>query len=368
MPLEPYARGKTWWARGKVEYDGLPITGYIRESTGASTEAGAQEWIRNRTTLEQRRYHLGEEADEREYTFASAVLEYGANAEMAKHLMPIVEKLGAIPVRKITAKMIRDLAPELYPKNSTDSWRRWVITPARAVINNAHDLGRCPPIRIAGFTDAERIKQDRVRGKRGRQKKQPGSWEWLLAFRAAAHPIDAALALLMFTTGARIGQSVAMTDENRAKLDQGVIIIPGAKGHDDREVEIMPELVAELKALKPIAPRGWDDKPANRRLFGYAGRCGPLRAWRTACKRAGIAYLSPHAAGRHGFGQEMRVRQGVDKNAVEAAGGWSPEGNMVDRIYTHPEDHGSKVLGALRTGRVQAEKKTGIKLRKAVRK
>jgi hypothetical protein len=40
MPLEPYPRGAVWWARGRVEYNGAPITEYYRCSTGASEESG----------------------------------------------------------------------------------------------------------------------------------------------------------------------------------------------------------------------------------------------------------------------------------------------------------------------------------------
>lgn len=359
MPLEAYKRGTTWWARGKIEYDGLPITDYIRESTGASTQAGAQEWIKNRTALEQRRYHLGDEADEREYTFAAAVMEYSATPEMAKHLMPLVERLGAVPVRKITATQIRNLGPELYPKNGTDTWRRWVVTPARAVINNAHDLGRCPPIRIANYSKEERLKQDKRRGKRSRVKKTPGSWDWLLAFREHAGCYHGALAYFMFVTGARVGQSVAMKPDH-LNLDAGTATVPGAKGHDDRVVPLPPELIEELRALPAKPPRGYDRKPENMRVFGFATRFSPLKGWRTACAKAGIDYLPPHSAGRHGFGQEMKIRQGVDSQSVAAMGGWS-DTTMLDRVYTHAEDSDAKILDAFRTGRVQAEQRISQK-------
>lgn len=62
MPLEAYERGKVWWAKGRVEYNGRPVTGYIRESTGASDESGAKDWISEREERERRRYLLGEEA------------------------------------------------------------------------------------------------------------------------------------------------------------------------------------------------------------------------------------------------------------------------------------------------------------------
>lgn len=361
MPLEPYQRCASWWARGKIEYDGLPITGYLRESTGASTEAGARQWIAEREAHERKRHLVGEEHT---LTFADAVMLYEPNPQMAKYLMPLVARLGPLPVAKITPKMVRDLGKELYPKNSTDSWRRWVVTPVRAVINNAADLGGCAPIRIVGYDKEERVRQDKRRGKQSRVRKEPGSWDWLLRFREHAGRYHAALALFMFTTGARVGQAVALTPAH-LDLEAGTARIPGAKGHEDRVVRLLPELVEDLKALPARTPRGWDRKEKNKRVFGFASKDGPRKGWITACKRAGIQHLPPHASGRHGFGQEMRVRQGVDGQAMAHVGGWA-DTTMIDRVYTHAEDADAKILEAFRTGRVQAENQTGLKLRKGV--
>lgn len=361
MPLQPYLRGATWWAKGKIECNGRPISEYIRESTGASDESGARDWINEREDRAIKAYLVGEE---HVFTFADAVMLYKPEPQMAKYLIPLLKELGSKPVRTITAEMIRDLGPKLYPENATDSWRRWVVTPARAVLNKAHALhpALCPHFRIENYDNGTRIKQDRARGKRSRVAKTPGDWDWLLKFRAHANRQNRALALFMFTTGARVGQAVAMHPEKHLRLDQNTAIIPGAKGHEDREVTLSPEMVAELRELRPRVPRDWERKPSNLRVFGYASRTGPLKNWRHACKEAKIEYLSPHAAGRHGFGQEMRVRQGVDTKAVERVGGWSAKGGMVDKIYTHAEDSDGKVLKALRTGRVQAEKRTGLKV------
>lgn len=361
MPLEPYLRGATWWARGKVEYDGLPITGYIRESTGASSEGGAKEWIRAREAAERRRFHLGEE--ELPLTFAGAVELYSPTPEMAKHLIPILAEFGPVECRKITPKMVRDLARRLYPNNATDTWRRWVITPARAAINNAHELGRCPPISIKGFSEAERVAQDKRRKKASRLERRPGSWEWLLAFREQASPRLGALALYMFATGRRVGQSVALHPDD-LDLQNARVRSPGAKGHADAWIDIPMELVVELANIKPKTPRGWDrNDRKNLRVFGYADRCAPLKAWRSACARAGIAYISPHAAGRHGFGQEHVVRQGTDAKAAARFGAWSDTA-MLNRTYTHAEDVVTKIHAGFRTGLVQAEIDTGLKLLK----
>lgn len=365
MPLEAYKRGKVWWAKGRVEYNGRPITGYIRESTGASDESGARNWITDREAWECRRLHTGEE--ERPLTFYGALLLYEPTPQMAQALIPLAAELGDMLVRDITPGIVRALGPKLYPNNCTDHWRRWVITPARAVINNAHDLlgAKSPPIRIKGYTEQERVDQDKARKKASRIERRPGDWEWLLRFREHAAPHAAALALVMYVTGARVGQAIRMHPKEHLRLQQGQICIPGAKGHDDRWITVPVEVVVELANLKPKVPRGWNrNDKRNLRVFGYASRCGPLAEWRQACKRAGIDYRSPHAAGRHGFGQEMRVRQGVDKKAVERFGGWSPKGDVVDKIYTHAEDFEGKIHAGFRTGLVQAEKATGLKLLK----
>lgn len=359
VKLVAYQRGHVWWAKGRVGYKGRAITEYIRESTGASTEAGAEEWIKEREEREIRRHLIGDEAS---LTFADAVMLYDATPETAGFLIPLVEILGSEPVASITPKRVRDLGPALQPNNSTDTWRRQIITPVRAVINNAHDLGRCPPIMIKGYTTAERVAQDKVRGKKSRVEKTPGSWEWLLAFREHAGPYNSALALFMFATGARIGQAVAMRPDH-LNLQEAKACIPAAKGHADTWETIPMELVVELANLPPKIPRGWKRHHRNYRVFGFASRCGPLKGWQTACKRAGIEYLPPHSAGRHGFGQEMHIRQGVDAQAVAAKGRWS-DVSLVTKTYTHPEGETDKIQAGFRTGLVQAESSTGLKLLK----
>lgn len=367
MPLEPYKRGKVWWAKGRIELNGRPITGYLRESTGASTKAGAQDWIREREDREVKKHYVGEE---HVFTFADAVMLSTPDDKTAKYLVPILTELGHIPVREITPQQVKDLGKKLYPNNSTESWRRWVIVPTRAVINRANALkpAVCPPIRIPAYKQDEQIEQDRARGKESRPEKTPGTWDWVLRFREKASKRHGALALFMFSTGARIGQAVAMTPTHLEQLDEGKVRIPGAKGHKDRIIAITPELAEELKALRPKVPRGWPDTKRNLRVFGWASKDGPRKGWATACTKAKIPHLPPHSAGRHGFGQEMHVRRKVDKKAVEKVGGWSPEGDMVGRTYTHAEESDAKIVKALRTGRVQAEKRTGLKLRKEVEK
>jgi integrase len=123
------------------------------------------------------------------------------------------------------------------------------------------------------------------------------------------------------------------------------------------------EILAELAALPEVYPRDWPRKPENLRLFGYADRGGPRKLWNKACEDAGIEQIPFHPAGRHGFGQEMNVRERVDEKAAGAFGGWS-DLNLMRNTYTHAEDAEIKINQALRRGLLKAERKTRLKLRK----
>lgn len=358
MPLEPYRRGATWWAKGRVEYLGKPITDYYRCSTGASEAAGAWAWCRDE---EERRINDHLLGTRKALTFAEAVMEYPANEKTSAYLIPVTQEWGTKLMASIAPKDIRALARKLYPNASAETWTRQVITPVRAVINHFRDSDNGERFRVRGFTQQERLKQDRARGSTGRKKHPPGSWEWLLKFRQHAGQRHAALAFTMFVTGARISQAVAMNPRLHCKLDEGMICIPGAKGHDDRWLAIPDELVAELKALPLLYPRGAARKPDNLRLFGFADRSSPRKGWASACKEAGIPYIPFHSAGRHGFGQEMNVRQPIDEKAAGEFGGWSDTA-LMKRTYTHSEDAAGKVHEAFGRGLKEAEKLTGLSL------
>lgn len=358
MPLEHYRRGATFWVRGRIEHQGAPITEYYRCSTGTSDEAGARSWIREEEARRIRRHLLGDEAG---LTFAEGVLLYEADPKTAEYLLPVVDKIGDLLIGQITPRFVRELGAQLYPDAGTATWTRQVISPIRAVINNAHDLGKCPPIRIKGYSKAEAVAQDKARGRTGRKRYPPGSWEWLLAFRQHASARHGALALLMFCTGARISQACAMHPGKHLDLQNARVCIPGAKGSPDRWLDIPTELVVELANLPPLWPRGWKRTLPNMRVFGWSSRSGPRKGWETACKRAGIEFIPFHSAGRHGFGQEMNVRQRLDEKAAGEFGGWS-DTNLMRRTYTHAEGTKEKVHSAFYAGLRAAEAATGLQL------
>lgn len=351
-------RGTTYWARGRITHQGQPLGDYVRCSTGASNEAGAWAWCREEEARRVRRFLIG---DESALTFAEAVLLYESDPKTANYLIRVVQEIGDMTVATITPRMVRELGAILYPTAGTSTWTRQVVSPVRAVINNAHDLGKCGPIRIKGFSKSDKVAQDKKRGSTGRSTYPPGSWEWLLAFRQHAERKVATLALFMFVTGARIGQATAMHPDEHLELQNARVCVPGAKGHHDRWLKIPMELVAELASLPRLWPRGRKRTSANLRVFGYADRTAPRKAWKSTIKAAKIEFIPFHAAGRHGFGQEMNVRRGVDEKAAGSWGGWS-DTNLMRRTYTHAEAVEAKMHEAFYEGLREAERKTGLSL------
>jgi integrase len=361
MPLEIYPRGSIYWVRG------YPADGdeYIRKSLRTSEPEIAEAAAREIEAAFRKRRILGPDAPkpQDEITFSACVILYDASPRDAGYLKPIVRRIGKMPVREITPAFVRKLAKAMFPDASTDTWMREVVSPIRSVINNAHELGKCAPIRIRAYDKAERVKQDVARGKPSRVPKKPGSWPWVLAFCEAADPRDAALAYFMFRHGYRITQSIEMTRKEDMDLSSGRVRVHASKGHPAHWVELDPEEVAMIANL-PAPYRG----QARKRVFGISGgRSGALyRRWKATCERAGIEYLPPHSAGRHGYGTEMVVRQQIDP--ISAADNLWADPSVMLKTYSHSESAQAKVrdafragLEAARTSPVQPQTQTDVK-------
>ncbi|MEO9231541.1 MAG: hypothetical protein ABI216_21685 [Devosia sp.] len=348
--LTKYLRGSTWWVKGRRPDNDE----YIRESLGTSDEALAEAKVEEIYRLARNRRILGPDAPkpEDELIFSAVALLYDGPARDRRYLVPIVRRIGRDRVKDITPASIKALARKMMPDASTDTWDRQIITPISAAINNAHELGKCAPIRVKSFTKAERVKQDEARGRQSRVPKTPGSWEWLIAFKAVAQPRDAALAHFMFRHGYRLTQSIEMTRSEDMDLSAGRVRVHASKGHPAHWVDLDPDEVAMIASL-PLPFRG----QAKDRVFTIAGgRSGALyRRWKVACTAARIDYLPPHSSGRHGYGTEMVVRQHDKVDLISAAEDKWADPSVMLKTYSHTEDGKKRVAEAFAAGRAAAQ-------------
>lgn len=349
MPLELYKRGKVFWVKGWVDYNGRPIAGPYRRSTKSSSKAGARDWINKENELQIHQHVFGEAPSK---TFADAILLYNASSKSAKQLIPIVEMIGDMPLASISGALLKGLGPKLKPKASTDTWWREIVTPASAVINNAHELEGTPLIRVKPYDKFERIAQDKRRGKLSRVERKPADKEWIEAFCGAADPYNAALVRFMFETAARIDQAVSIEPAD-LRIEENKVRVKAQKGHPESWITVSPEMMHELQALPIKQPKNRKTgKLMAPRVFGYGSSTGYNTRWKTICKNAGIPYLSAHLAGRHGFFTELVVRQGVDPVTAAKAGRWA-DPNLPMRIYAHPEADEADIRALFRTNLVQ---------------
>lgn len=345
MPLEKYLRDGVYWLRGRIA-DG---DRYERRSLKTSDADLADAKVRALENAARTRAILGPNAPkpEDDIVFSACVVLYNATPDDARRLKPIVRRIGKTRVKELTPEYIRQLARKMFPNASSDTWQREVVTPVRSVINNAHELGKCAPIRIKSFSKDERQRQDRIRGKESRTPKKPGSWPWLNAFIEHADPRDAACAYFMFRHGARITQALTMKRSSDLDLGGLRLRIPPAKGHDAEWVDIDAELAVMIANLE----KPYRKDSAEYVFYIGGGRNAAMYArWKKACTSAGIEYLPPHASGRHGYGTETIVRQGVNVVSAAREGRWANPSVML-KTYSHPEGSKETVRAAFLRGK-----------------
>jgi hypothetical protein len=366
MPLESYKHktSSNLWIKGWVEFEGARIAGPYRCSSGSPTKAGAENWIAAETKYQRHKFMVGEEAAQ---TFSDAVLIYNANAKTARQLLPIDREIGATPLTKITGKLLKSLGPKMKPFASTDTWWREIVTPARAVINNAHELRGTPAIKVRQYSSNDRVVQDTKREKTSRVERTPSDRNWVAAFCDAADLHNAALLRFMFETAARIDQAVSIVQAD-VFPDDGEVLLKAQKGHDEARIKVSQEMMAEILDLPVKRTRSpKTGKLLEQRVFGYTSATSYNNRWKTICKKADIPYLSAHAAGRHGFFTELVVRQNVNPIDAAKAGRWS-DPSLPMRIYAHAETDEAGLRESFRTKPVQPKKSKNINSRKNIGK
>lgn len=264
--------------------------------------------------------HQGHETD---HSFRAAAADYVRLGGEAKYLPRIVAHLGDRDVAAITPAAVKDMALTLYPAARASTRNRHVITPTRAVLFHAHELGWCAPVRIRAF----RVERS------GRH--QPVSGEWLGRFVAQADRDRlfglAGLVIFMNHTAARVSEAVELTGEH-VDLRRRVATLVRTKTDRMVTAYLTDELMFRLHGLG-LAP----GKP----VFGYRSRYSVNDRIRAVCRRAGIPYRSSHSVGRYSFATNA-ISLGVGVKAAMDAGRWKSSTVFLE-TYVHAENAGRLV-------------------------
>lgn len=258
------------------------------------------------------------------HTFSEAAESYIQHGGEARYLPRLIEEVGHRPVAAMTPLEVRTTAVALYPDASPATRNRQAITPARAVLYHAHELGWRTPARIRLFP-APKTRQTIPAGRR-----------WLETFvdrcDQDALPHLAACVLFMNLTGARVSEAVNLMGD-QVDLRQRTALLLRTKT-DLNSLRYLPDQLVER--LRDLDPR------PGERVFRYTSRFSINERIGAVCDRAGLAYKSSHTVGRHAFATNA-LNAGVSVRVAMDAGGWKSSSIFLE-TYAHTINAGRTVM------------------------
>lgn len=257
-------------------------------------------------------------------TFAKAAESYIQHGGEARYVPRLVDRFGQEAVSSITPMAVHQAAFDLYPAASPATRNRQIITPARAILYHAHELGWRMPARIRLFRAPKT------------RKVVPASRRWLETFLEQADadelPHLAACVLFMNLTGARISEAVNLRGA-QVDLRQRTALLLKTKT-DVNSLRYLPDHLVER--IRDLDPR--PDEP----VFRYTSRFSVNERIRAVCERAGLPYKSSHTVGRHAFATNA-LNAGVSVRVAMDAGGWKSSSIFLE-TYAHTINAGRTVM------------------------
>lgn len=258
------------------------------------------------------------------HTFEDATKSYIEHGGEGKYLPSLLRRFGPDDVTTITPLAVRNAALLILPDAAPATRNRQVITPTRAVLYHAHELGWRMPARIRLFP-APKTRQT-----------VPASRRWLEAFVDQCDtdqiPHLATCVLFMNLTGARVSEAINLLGEH-VDLRKRTALLVKTKT-DLNSLRYLPDHLVERIRDLGIAP--------GKRVFRYTSRYSVNERIEAVCERAAIPYKSAHTVGRHSFATNA-LNAGVSVRVAMDAGGWKSSAIFLE-TYAHTIDAGRTVM------------------------
>jgi len=300
---------RRWYIKGTCPYTGEPV----RESTGTDRKEEAEHQLADYLARAREERVLG--TCNGTSLFAEAVAEYLGKHGEARFLSPLLEKFGTTRLRDIEDKDITKLGDKLYPGAKASTLVRQLYGPLQAVWNAAVRAKMVGPRQFS-----------KPKVKTAKAVAVTESWLLKLLRNGLTTLRQRAAVLFMSFSGTRATEVVNVLvrhyDPETAR-----VLIADTKNDEPREILLPPFINEAMKLL--------DRRDPEALLFGYASRFSLTRIIKRGCRRAGIAYYSPHKVGRHTFAARF-LADGNSLKALQEAGGWKSIG-VVAKTYAHLE-------------------------------
>lgn len=298
----------------------------VRRSLGTRDEETAH---RLKADYETKLWKRHTDGDEAVRTFEEAAISYlknggkGGEGGDGTYLPAVLKYFKGRVVGSIKPAELRTMANAIYPGRAPATKNRQAIVPARAVIMHAHDLGWCGAIKVKQF-DVPKSRKHR-----------PVDRAWIVAFMEEADksklPHLSALVLFMHETGTRVSEAIRVEGKH-VDLGRATILLEKTKTDELVTRQVTAEIVARLSHL---------GLKAGERVFGYTDPKAVNRRIKAVAKRAGIAEVSTHSAGRHSFATNAIAGGAAIKDAMDA-GGWK-SAKLFMETYVHSSQAGKNI-------------------------
>lgn len=324
LQLKRYAaRGPNWYLRGTVR--GIRVF-----ETSGTNDRKAAEAIRIRREAELlNRSVFGIGAT---VTFAEAASSYIASGGDARFLgkedqgtgkwTGLIGHFMTMPLGSIDQAAADEAAAKLYPKCVAATRKRQAYTPLIAILN--HAAGK-------KWLNAPKIQAPKV-------KERPPNWAtpaYVTKLLPHCAPRLRLFVVLIVYTGARLAEALRVSWDTDIDMQTRHLTLRRTKNGKMRTAHIPDPLLIELASVAQEARIGplfaWSHKSHVR---------GPLM---TACRKAGLAYLSPHQLGRHTYATWLRIYAKRDLKGLQVDGGWDSIASVARYAHVVPGETATAV-------------------------
>lgn len=265
-------------------------------------------------------------------TFEIAAESYTRQGGCGRYLPAIIDYFRGREVSTIVPAEIRQMALDLYPHCMPSTRNRHALSPARAVLYHAHDMGWCGPMRIRMFRHPRSTKHSPVDG------------SWLTAFLNQSDGDQlfhlSAIVVFMNHTAARISEAVNLMGEH-VDMSRRIATLVKTKTDVMQTAYLTDELMFRLYNLH---------MEEGQHVFRYTSRFSVAERMRAVCRRAGIPYRPPHSVGRYSFATNALKTHDI-KTAM-AAGRWKSSAVFLE-TYCQPDGAGRAVAESINKRRYE---------------
>lgn len=316
MPLKVVRRKgtTTLYIRGRVRGQGR-----IFEATGTSDPEAAEAIRIHRESELLNRSIFGAGAT---ITFAEAAASYVTNGGEAKYIGTydkatgkstlLLGELGLMTIAAIGKPEADAAADKLYPGTRASTRNRQVYGPIISILNHAARKWEISVKKIQKPKEKKPITDFATPA-------------YVTALLPHCAPQLRRFVMMLAYTGERLEKITGIDWDKDVDLSTRSITFQTTKNGEMRTIHIPDPLLIEL-AMVPEEDR-------HGPMFHWSDKRHVHKPLRSACKRAGLRYLSPHKLGRHTFATWLRRYAGRDLKGLMEDGGWKSINSVVR--YAH---------------------------------